>query len=194
MAITMRVGTESGAEQGLETPPVRKEKPKPHATVELRMRKTLDGDLIIYDHEDLDIVVSPANSKVTTFPKVNTDESSYHSQMRLFDFLQEKGTILRDSVQGGSVYNAVEGKIMEATTPGIDAIQVIILTISEFLDIERPYFARKEEYEKMQDDRLTEPTDEDSTRLGEVPQADQKGGLYPGLYFQPFLSTYNYFY
>ena len=158
------------------------------------MRKTLDGDLIIYDHEDLDIVVSPANSKVTTFPKVNTDESSYHSQMRLFDFLKEKGTILRDSVQGGSVYNAVEGKIMEATDPAVDAIQVVILTISEFLDIERPYFARKEEYEKMQDDRLTQPTDEDSTRLGEVPQADQKGGLYPGLYFQPFLSTYNYFY
>ena len=194
MAITVRVGTEPGDDLELETPPVRKEKSKPHATVELRMRKTLDGDLIIYDHEDLDIVVSPANSKVTTFPKVNTDESSYHSQMRLFDFLKEKGTILRDSVQGGSVYNAVEGKIMEATDPAVDAIQVVILTISEFLDIERPYFARKEEYEKMQDDRLTQPTDEDSTRLGEVPQADQKGGLYPGLYFQPFLSTYNYFY
>jgi hypothetical protein len=194
MAITVRVGTEPDADLELETPPVRKEKSKPHATVELRMRKTLDGDLIIYDHEDLDIVISPTNSKVTTFPKVNTDESSYHSQMRLFDFLQEKGTILRDSVQGGSVYNAVEGKIMEAVDPGVDAIQVVILTISEFLDIERPYFARKEEYEKMQDDRLTQPTDEDSTRLGEVPQADQKGGLYPGLYFQPFLSTYNYFY
>jgi hypothetical protein len=188
------VDTEPGTEPELETPAVRKERPKPQATVELRMRKTLDGDLIIYDHEDLDIVISPTNSKVTTFPKVDTDESSYHSQMRLFDFLQEKGTILRDSVQGGSVYNAVEGKIMEATDPGVDAIQVVILTISEFLEIERPYFARKEEYEKMQDDRLTQPTDEDSTRLGEVPQADQKGGLYPGLYFQPFLSTYNYFY
>jgi len=194
MAITMRVGDSPAAEAGQEERPERKKKPKPQATVELRMRKTLDGDLIIYDHEDLDIVVSPANSKVTTFPKVNTDEGSYHSQMRLFDFLKEKGTILRDSVQGGSVYNAVEAQIMEAKDPGVDAIQVVILTISEFLDVERPYFARKEEYEKMQDDRLTEPTDEDSTRLGEVPQADQKGGIYPGLYFQPFLSTYNYFY
>jgi hypothetical protein len=191
MSINLQVGETpeiSGREESKEVAK------KAQATVELKIRKTLDGDLIIYDHEDIDIVVSPQKLKVITFPKINSDEGSYHSQMRFFEFLQEKGTIARDSVQGGSVYNAVEGQIPDAASPGVNAVEVTILTISEFLDLERPYFARKEEYEEMERDRLTEPTDEDSTRLGEVPHADQKGGLYPGLYFQPFLSTYNYFY
>ena len=191
MAINIRVGSDLEAPEEQEP---KKATKKPQATVELKIRKTLDGDLIVYDHEDMDIVISPQKSKVIAFPKVSADEGSYHSQMRLFEYLQEKGTITRDSIQGGSVYNAVEGLIPEAADPGVNAIEVTILTISEFLELERPYFARKEDYEEMEVDRLTEPTDDDSTRLGEVPHAEQKGGLYPGLYFQPFLSTYNYFY
>lgn len=165
-----------------------------HDTVKLKIRETLDGDLIIYDHEDVDIVISPKNLKVTTFPKPDSDEESYRSQMRLFDFLQKKGTVVRDTVQAGSVYNAIEGEIIEALHPGVDSIQVIIKTISEFLEIERPFFARREDFEELEVEKLTDPTDEDSTALGEVPQSDQKGSMYPGLYYKPFLNTYNYFY
>jgi len=194
MAINMQVGSPPADDFAVapETAPVVKKKPQ--ATIELKMRKTLDGDFIIYDHEDVDIVVSSKNLKVTTFPKPDSDEGSYHSQMRLFEFLQKKGTIDRDSIQAGSVYNAIEGKIIESTTEGIDSTQVILLTISEFLEVERPFFARKEDFEEMEVDKLTEPTDEDSTRLGEVPHAEEKGSMRPGLYYHPFLNTYNYFY
>ena len=194
MAINMQVGSPSVDDFAVapEAAPVVKKKPQ--ATIELKMRKTLDGDFIIYDHEDVDIVVSSKNLKVTTFPKPDSDEGCYHSQMRLFEFLQKRGTIERDTVQAGSVYNAIEGKIIESTTEGVSSTQVVLLTISEFLEVERPFFARKEDFEEMEVDKLTEPTDEDSTALGEVPHAEEKGSMRPGLYYHPFLNTYNYFY
>ena len=68
MAINMQVGSPSVDDFAVapEAAPVVKEKPQ--ATIELKMRKTLDGDFIIYDHEDVDIVVSSKNLKVTAFP------------------------------------------------------------------------------------------------------------------------------
>ena len=43
--------------------------PEPQVTIELNARKTLDGDIMIFDHEDMDIVVMPSKKKVITIPK-----------------------------------------------------------------------------------------------------------------------------
>ena len=37
---------------------------KPDAIVHLKARKTIAGDVIIYDHPDIDIVVSPRENKI----------------------------------------------------------------------------------------------------------------------------------
>ena len=59
-------------------------KPKPpQATIELQVRKTLAGNLLITDHEKMNIVVSPKTKTVSTIPKMytgdNTNIYSYQS-------------------------------------------------------------------------------------------------------------------
>ena len=38
-------------------------------TLELKARKSLDGNIMIFDHEEMDIVVMPTQNKVVTFAK-----------------------------------------------------------------------------------------------------------------------------
>ena len=38
-------------------------------TLELNIRKSLNGDLMIFDHGDVDIILSQKNNKVVVFPK-----------------------------------------------------------------------------------------------------------------------------
>ena len=59
MAITVRIG--SGAHQA-------------SVTLELDMRKSLNGDLMIFDHGDIDIVLSTKQNKVIVFPKDTIDD------------------------------------------------------------------------------------------------------------------------
>ena len=37
-------------------------------TLEMNVRKALNGDLMIFDHGDIDIVLSPTTNKVLAFP------------------------------------------------------------------------------------------------------------------------------
>ena len=42
----------------VDSPTIRKKnEPKPHATIEMAARRTLDNNILILDHEDIDIVV-----------------------------------------------------------------------------------------------------------------------------------------
>ncbi|MAF26039.1 hypothetical protein CL634_10780 [bacterium] len=187
--ITVGAGAEAAGDEAL------KEKPKdPHATISLKIRKTLDGDFVIYDHEDLDIIISPPAGKIIAFPKDTVDEEVYHSQMRLFNFLAKKGVTDRSTIQAGNVYNAIEARVLEASKEDVDSIEVIIYTISKFIEEERPHYARKRNFEDSEEDRLADPSDEESTELGEVPHAETKGAITPGLYYRPYLTTYHYFY
>ena len=40
--------------------------------IELKARRTLSGDIMILDHEDIDIVLMLEKKKCVTFPKTNT--------------------------------------------------------------------------------------------------------------------------
>ncbi len=55
--------------------PEKDKEPEPQATVSLKIRKSLEGNLIITDHEDIDIVVIPAvsdSSWCCDVPKFNS--------------------------------------------------------------------------------------------------------------------------
>ena len=54
MAITVKIGREN------QTALVR---------LEMDLRKSVNGDLMIFDHGDIDIVLSPSSNKVVAFPK-----------------------------------------------------------------------------------------------------------------------------
>ena len=51
-----------------------------------------------------------------------------------------------------------------------------------------------DEFEKEFEDSLTDPDEEESTELGEVPHADQKGSIRPGYIYSPYgiSSIYRY--
>ena len=80
MAIKIKIGTKNKPE-----PIIRK--------FELKIRKSLDGNLMIFDHADIDIVIMPSKKKVLALPKETMSDAAYGAQNRLFAHLKRKGVV-----------------------------------------------------------------------------------------------------
>ena len=158
------------------------------ATIELKMRKTLAGDLMIGDHADIDIVIMVADGKIMLFPKEELNDIAYGTQDRLFKFLSRKGIVMPDSIQGGNVYGSLQASMFPSEK--YNAINLSIINISKWMDEERPYFEFGDKYEDMMTDRFVDPDNEDSTELGEVPHGETKGTLRPGYNYGPYWQNY----
>jgi len=171
------------------------EGPRPiQATLELDAKQTLDGSIIIFDHIDVDIVVSPSDKKIVTFAKNSMTDEVYETQDRLFKYLRDRGIVTDDSVQGGNVYGSMEAAISESVNQEVDSLQATVYTIGKFIEEERPYFEQKEFFLDTEIDVLTEPDEESSTELGEVPHQKEKGSLVPGYVRGPYGMTSFYRY
>jgi len=160
-------------------------------TFELKVREALNGDFLIFDHSDIDIIVLKEQKKVVAFAKSILTEKVYGAESRLFEFLRSKGIIGHDSIQGGNVYGSLEGQILDSKK--LNSIDSALLNIAEWVKTEMPYLKSEEGYEKMIDDYFTEPTEEDSTKLGKVPEKAKKGSMVNMGLFSPFYnSMYQY--
>ena len=170
-----------------------KEERQFQTSVQLKARKTLDGNLMILDHSDITIVLVPATSKIITFPKDNSFDIAYGAQDGLFKFLERKGAIVPDSIRAGNVYGSLEAQFPPESKYA-DTFQVVLHMISKFIEEERPYMQAVEAYEKMEDERLLAPEDDKTTELGEVPHEERKGTLVPSHpgYFYGLGGTYRY--
>ena len=158
----------------------------------LNMRRALNGDLMIFDHADIDIVMSSRTNKITAFPKETMSDMTYGAQNRLFNYLRKKGIIVAESVQGGSYYGAIEGTLQEAYDDKINSAKFALINISKFIEEERPYFENVEAIVAGVDDDFIDPDKADSTELGEVPQQVQQGSLRPGYVRDPYRYSYMY--
>ena len=165
----------------------------PESTVEvtLDIRKTLGGDVAIYNHEDIDIVIDVKNNRVVAFAKDELNDLVYDTQSRMYDYLSKKGIVDRASVQAGNVYGSMQGDIEEAPE-GVDAVQVAILGITKFIEEEAPRFMYHKMYDEQEEEMLTSPDSDDSTELGEVPHKREKGSMRPGIYRNAYM--HNRFY
>ena len=177
MAITIKVGSKTNEKL---------------VKLELDLRKSMSGDLMIFDHADVDIVLSPSKNKVIVFPKEGITDLVYGAQNRLFSFLRKRGLVIPESIQAGSFFGSIEGMMeqsadQEATTP-----KMILINISNFIDEERPYFENVEAIVSMTDDELIHPDKEDSTELGEVPQQTSQGSIRKGYIRDPYSLNYLY--
>ena len=167
--------------------------PKPPSiTLELNIRKSLSGDLMIFDHADIDIVLSSKNNKITAFPKETMNDMVYGAQNRLFSFLRKKGVVVSESVQAGSFYGAIEGSMETPYSDKINAAKMALLNISKFIEEERPYFEKVEADIAGFNDEYTNPDKTDSTELGEVPQRDEQGSIRKGYIRDPYTFSYMY--
>ncbi len=177
MALTIKIGRQN------QTAIVR---------LEMDMRKSMNGDLMVFDHGDIDIVLSPAQNKIIAFPKETMSDLVYGAQNRLFSHLKKKGVIIPESIQGGAFCGAIEGTMQDSFKEDLSTAKMALINISKFIDEERPYFESTEAIISMSDDELIHPDKEDSTELGEVPQAAQKGSIRQGYIRDPYSLSYLY--
>jgi hypothetical protein len=151
----------------------------------LKMRKALNGDLMIFDHKDIDIVVMTETKKVVAFAKDLMSEVVYGAEARLMEHLRKMGVIQYDSIQGGNVYGSLEGKLHEAKER--DSIKIAIYQISEWMRSEAPYLENVKGHDEDMEHAILKPSAEDSTELGEVPHAEEKGSIKQNSMFGSYL-------
>jgi len=172
-----------------EQPQASEEKDSPVvASLKMKARRAMNGDIMVFDHADIDIVMSPSTSKIVVFAKEVMSDMVYGAQDRLFLFLSKKGIVDRASVHAGNVYGSMEGAIL----PGVDrdSFRMALINISKWIDEERPYFEFAEKFGELAIDRFTDPDPEASTELGEVPHEPTKGALRPGYNYGPYWQNY----
>ena len=156
----------------------------------LDARKTLDGDIIVRDHPDIDVVVMIEKNKVVAFPKENPTDEVYLTQDKLFDFLSKKGVVSPESVQGGNLHGSMEGKILE--NEGMDAVKICLMILTKFVEEEKPYFDYMDKFEKQQEERLTAPSEAESSEFDPTRHADIKGTLQPIYIRSPYGMSFTY--
>jgi len=152
---------------------------------ELNARESLDGNLMIYDHKDIDIVLMQEQKKIVAFAKDIITDSVYGAESRLFEFLRKKGIVAYDSIQGGNIYGSMEAKILDSKK--YDSVKSALLNIAEWFKEEKPSMEYEEEHDQMMNDALLNPDDEHATELGEVPHEEEKGSILQKNLFAPYL-------
>tara|TARA_R100000315_G_C5191538_1_gene111753 strand:+ start:48 stop:590 length:543 start_codon:yes stop_codon:yes gene_type:complete len=160
--------------------------------LEMDIRKSMSGDYMIFDHADVDIVLSPKNNKIIAFPKDTMSDLVYGAQNRLFTELRKKGIVVSDSIQAGSYYGSIEAIMEQASSEELSTPKMALINISKFIDEERPYFESVEAIVSLKDDELIHPEKTDSTELGEVPHAANKGSIQQNYIRDPYSLNYMY--
>jgi hypothetical protein len=159
----------------------------------LNLKRSLSGQIMVFNHIDMDIVLDEKTGKVTAYSKKDFGELVYKSQNRLFDFLFRKGVVLPESVKGANVFGAIE-----ATYPVDQKVEnlteIVLYNIAGFMKEEESYIQSFEYVDDEEDKRLLHPDKEDSTELGDVSQEENKGTLNPGMpgYYYGLAGMYRY--
>ena len=146
-------------------------------TIAFEARRSVKGDLMIYDHDLIDIVVSKDSLKVTTFPKSENRDESYLVQESLLYHLSKSGILRKSSIRSGSFYSSLEGDIFESAIDGVSSYQSALLEIYNFLQEDQPNIDARKIYSKELQQFFLDPSEEETTELGEVPHKEKKGTM-----------------
>tara|TARA_Y100000592_G_scaffold100883_1_gene183501 strand:+ start:3425 stop:4066 length:642 start_codon:yes stop_codon:yes gene_type:complete len=152
---------------------------------ELNARENLNGDLMIYDHKDIDIVLMQEKKKIVAFAKDMLTDNVYGAESRLFEFLRKKGIVAYDSIQGGNIYGSMEAKILDSKK--YDSVRSALLNIAEWFKEEKPMMDYVDSHDDLMHDVLLNPDPEHATELGEVPHEEEKGSILQKNLFAPYL-------
>ena len=144
----------------------------------LNARKTIDGNIIVRDHPEVDIFILTAKNKVVCLPKEQMDDEIYDTQKRLFKFLTKSGVIDFNTIQAGNLFMSMEAVIPPADSG--DNIQQVLYAVSIFVDEEAPFYDNLKTFEKDMERQLLEPEPDEYTEFNpEEYHADVKGSLPP---------------
>lgn len=148
-------------------------------------RESLNGDIMIFEHKDIDIVIMQEKKKVVAFAKEMLNDNVYGAEKRLFDHLRKTGIIQYDSIQGGNVYGSMEAVVLDSEK--YDPMKSALVQIHEWCKSEKPSNEFLEAHEDMMQDNVLDPDDEHATELGEVPHEEEKGSILQRNMFAPYL-------
>jgi hypothetical protein len=147
--------------------------------IALEARKTLGGNIMILDHLHIDIIIDPKTKVISTYPKEDLNEDSYETQNAYFSALASEGVILRDSIQGGNVFGSLQAVYPDSPAEETNPLHVVLLSTKNFMKDELDYLQMEKDYEDEVEEEFVDPTPEDSTELGEVPEEPKKGSITP---------------
>jgi hypothetical protein len=64
---------------------------KDEINFKLMTRSAVNGDIMILDHKDIDIVLKQEEGKILTFAKETISDYTYGAESRLMEFMRKKG-------------------------------------------------------------------------------------------------------
>tara|TARA_R100000808_G_scaffold23253_1_gene51410 strand:- start:8732 stop:9271 length:540 start_codon:yes stop_codon:yes gene_type:complete len=158
-----------------------KREPAVQAQIPLKISKTLDGNLIIDDHECMDIVVNPMEGRIITLPKPYAEKDVYEYQRDLMYYLFKGGVTDAAVPTGGAAFGMVEASYPTKSSIHINSLQSVLYLISEYIATTAHDEDLAKEYDKNIEDRFVDPPDSETTALGQVqpyednPEAYQTG-------------------
>jgi hypothetical protein len=149
---------------------------KQKITKKVPVKKTIDGNLMFLTHPHINVSVNTKKKTVLTFAKNgNYTDEAYAAMKRLLNYLAESGLVPFESIQGGNIYASLQATLLEPKEER-SLLQLVTFHIGEFLDKEE-LEVYDEYYQDEYEEYLLDPSLEDSTELGEVPQEEDKGVL-----------------
>lgn len=152
---------------------------QPSINVTLEIRKTLDGKIMILDHMFFDIILDTSSKTILTFPKEQVNDETYQYQNDYFKHLMSEGVVTPESIISGNVYGSLQANYPESADESVNPTQVVILSTSKYILENKPQLDMMQYLDDEIEENLVDPTDEDSTELGEVPQEAKKGTMVP---------------
>ena len=148
----------------------------------LDMKKSLGGHIMIFNHRDIDVVVKLDERQIVAYSKGSFSDLTYNTQNRFFNHLIEHGVITPETVKGTNVFGSLGGLYPEnEEIPNLS--EVVLYNIATFMIAEQEYMNSVKKMEIEREEDLLDPSKQDSTELGEVPQETTKGTMtpyYPG--------------
>lgn len=144
---------------------------------EVQMTRSLNGDYMLTEHPDIDIIIMPQKNKLLVLPKEDYNEHVYSLQDSFLKYMTKKGVLLPESISGGNIYGSFQASYTPQPPGGENPLQVIVYSAANFIEQERPIFTFEKEFEDTMEKELLYPSVQDSTELGEVPQEPFKGSI-----------------
>tara|TARA_A100001515_G_scaffold96721_3_gene77670 strand:- start:3263 stop:3802 length:540 start_codon:yes stop_codon:yes gene_type:complete len=151
----------------------------------LDMKKSLGGHFMIFNHKDMNVVVKVKERKIVAYSKSNFSDIVYNTQNRFFNYLVEHGVVEPETIRGSNVFGSLLAEYPENKEIK-NLSEVVLYNIALFMIEELEYMENMKKLEIEREEELLEPSDKNSTELGEVPQETTKGSM------QPYYPGYSY--
>lgn len=137
------------------------------ATITLIAKEALNGDIMIYDHPEMNVIFSPGKKVVTLLPKTSYSDRVFNTQKRFIDYLIAKGIAEPKSIRSGSAFYTLECQLFDSKDKNVSPTDVFLYLTAKFLKEEEPLYNAINYYDTEVDEMFLNPDEDNSTELGE---------------------------